>query len=198
MRGYYIYVVLTRTNSGLSNVIKLVTGDTYTHAAISLDKNLNEMYGFSRKYTYNPFIGVLKKEDVTKGLYKHQKRLLGRIIELKVSKEEYRKFRILFQEYIDNSYKYKYNTKGLVYGLLKKEKDIKDRFLCSEFVYHVLKESGIIDWDKPANLVRPQELAELLGNSIYEGDLKERRLNYLGKGIKEFLEEGIVENKYLV
>ncbi|MGL5649678.1 MAG: hypothetical protein ACRDDY_17740 [Clostridium sp.] len=198
MRGYYIYVVLTRTNSGLSNVIKLVTGDTYTHAAISLDKNLNEMYGFSRKYTHNPFIGVLKKEDVTKGLYKHQKRLLGRIIEIKVSKEEYRKFRVLFQEYIDNSYKYKYNTKGLVYGLLKKEKDIKDRFLCSEFVYHVLKESGIIDWDKPANLVRPQELAELLGNSIYEGDLKERRLNYLGKGIEEFLEEGIVENKYLV
>ncbi|MGL4875934.1 MAG: hypothetical protein ACRC30_14940 [Clostridium sp.] len=206
MRKYYIYVVLTRTNSGLSNVIKLVTGATYTHAAISLDKNLDEMYGFSRKYTYNPFIGVLKKEDVTEGLYKHQKRLLGKIIELEVSKEQYRKFRSLFQEYIDNRHRYKYNTRGLFYGLLNKEKDIQDRFLCSEFVYHLLKESNILDWDKPPNLIRPQDLTKLRGNNLYEGDLKERRVKYLGLDIKkkkkylceiEFeMERGYEENEY--
>ncbi|MGL4873349.1 MAG: hypothetical protein ACRC30_01695 [Clostridium sp.] len=185
MKKYHIYIILTRTNSGLSNLIKLFTGAMYTHAAISLDKNLDEMYGFSRKYTYNPFIGVLKKEDVTEGLYKHQKKLLGKVIELEVSKEEYRRFIVLFQEYIDNRHRYKYNTKGLFYGLINKEKNIEDRFLCSEFVYHILKESGILNWDKPPNLIRPQDLVNLKGNNLYEGDLKERRMEYLGGNIKE-------------
>lgn len=173
MRQKKIYVVLTRTNSGLSNVVKFITRDKYTHAAISLDRELNEMYGFSRKYTYNPFIGIFKKENVTKGLYKHQKILPGIIIEMTVTKEQYTKFKTIIDEFTINSYRYKYNSKGLIYVLLNKEMSAENKFLCSEFVYYILNQCGIIEWNIPANLIRPQQLVNLPGRIIYEGDLKE-------------------------
>ncbi|MGL5315722.1 MAG: hypothetical protein ACRC92_20875 [Peptostreptococcaceae bacterium] len=172
MKKNYIYVVLTRTNSTLSKAIHYVTKDDYTHAAISLDKNLDQMYGFSRKYTRNPFVGVFKKEDVNKGLYSFQKELPGAIIELEVSEKEYKLFNLILDEFIKNSHKYKYNTKGLFYGLLNKKMDSKDKFLCSEFVYYILNKSNIIEWNVSANLVKPIDLLELPGEIVYEGDLK--------------------------
>ncbi|MGL5414827.1 MAG: hypothetical protein ACRDAU_04105 [Clostridium sp.] len=185
MKKEKIYVVLTRTNSGLSNAVKLITKDKYTHAAISLDKELNEMYGFSRKYTYNPFIGVFKKENVTKGLYKHQKVLPGIILEIEVTKEQYIEFKTIIDEFIINSYRYKYNSKGLIYVLLNKEMSEENKFLCSEFVYYILNQCGIVEWNMAANLIRPQQLLNLPGRIIYEGDLKEivygEKTSYLEK-----------------
>ena len=57
--------------------------------------------------------------------------------------------------------------------------------MCSEFVYHVLKESDILDLNIPRNLVRPQDFLKINGNLIYSGDLKEfkpynEELNQLG------------------
>lgn len=177
MKKNYIYVVLTRTNSTLSKIIHYVTKDNYTHAAISLDKNLDQMYGFSRKYTRNPFIGVFKKEDITEGIYSFQKELPGTIIELEVSEKEYNTFKQILDEFIENSHKYKYNTKGLFYGLINKNMDSKDKFLCSEFVYHILNKSNIIDWNISSNLVKPIDLLELPGVIVYEGDLKRVKTN---------------------
>ena len=130
------------------------------------------MYGFARKYTYNPLIGVFKKEDINDGLYKHQKELPGLIIEIEVSKEQYKKLKNLLCEFISNSDRYKYNTRGLFYTLLNKEVNFENRFLCSEFVYYILKESKIIDWDISPNLVRPQHLINLHGKIVYIGNLK--------------------------
>lgn len=60
MEKYSLYVVLTRTNTVISKVVQLVKKDEYTHAAISLDEELNYMYSFGRKYSYYPFIGRFK------------------------------------------------------------------------------------------------------------------------------------------
>jgi len=89
MEKHYLYIVLTRTNSTVSKLIGLFTKDEYTHAAISLDKDLNNMYSFARKYTFNPFIGRFKHENLNEGLYKFSKNLPGAIIEIEVSKEGY-------------------------------------------------------------------------------------------------------------
>ena len=70
MGNQYLYIVLTRTNTTMSRLIQIFKNDKYTHAAISFDKNLNQMYSFGRKHTFNPFIGGFKKEDINKGIYK--------------------------------------------------------------------------------------------------------------------------------
>ncbi|NLL30406.1 MAG: hypothetical protein GX258_05050, partial [Clostridiales bacterium] len=75
MGKYNLYIVLTRTNTVISNLIHIVTNDQYTHAAISLDKELNNMYSFARRNTYNPFVGRFRREDINEGVYKFNENL---------------------------------------------------------------------------------------------------------------------------
>lgn len=172
MKNYYLYIVLTRTNTGISKIIQIIKKDEYTHAAISLDKNFHRMYSFGRRKTYNPFIGRLKKEDMNEGLYKTCNILPGAVIEVEVSQQQYEKAKELVEHFIRNSNSYKYNYLGLIYCLMNKTAYRDDKFLCSEFVYYILKESGIADLKMPRNLVRPQSLLNI-GKVIYNGNLKE-------------------------
>ncbi|HHT42396.1 MAG TPA: hypothetical protein GX014_03250 [Firmicutes bacterium] len=169
----HLYVVLTRTNTVISRLIHLVTRDEYTHAALALDRDLKEMYSFARKYTHNPFIGRFKHERLDEGIYRLAKRLPGLILEIEVAEEQYQQVSRLIQEFVDNSSRYKYNCRGLVYGLLNKPTKRDDRFLCSQFVYYLLKESGVVDFHMPANLVKPQHFLDLQARVVYQGDLKE-------------------------
>ena len=183
----YLYIVLTRTDTVISRLIQLLKNDEYTHAAISLDKELNYMYSFSRRNTYNPFIGKFRKEDIHEGLYKFCDTVQGVIIEVEVSKEQYEKAKALLDHFITNSSFYKYNYMGLLYNLLNKPASRDDRFLCSEFVYHILKESGIADFKISKNLVRPQNLIDIEGRIVYKGNLKEiksRKKNWNTKEIE--------------
>jgi len=66
MGEQYLYIVLTRPNTTISKLIKFIKKDEYTHAAISLDKELEQMYSFGRKHTYNPFIGKFNRKTLTK------------------------------------------------------------------------------------------------------------------------------------
>lgn len=173
MKKYYLYIVLIRTNTVLSNMIKLLKKDEYTHAAISLDENIEYMYSFGRKDAYNPFIGRFKQEHINRGIYRFHRYLPGIVIKVGVSKEQYDKAKFLLDDFILNSDMYKYNYKGLLYSLVEKSSYQDDRFLCSEFVYHILYESYIVDFKVSRNLVRPQNLLDIKGEVIYEGNLKD-------------------------
>lgn len=172
MQKYYLHVVLTRTNTTMSKLIQFVKKDEYTHAAISLDKELNYLYSFGRKHTYNPFLGRFKHENIDKGIYKFSETLPGVIIEIEVSRQQYKKARYLLNNFMLNSSCYKYNYRGLLHSLLAKPVSYDNRFLCSEFVYYILKESGVVDFKIPRNLVRPQDFMVLESNIIYKGDLR--------------------------
>lgn len=167
-----IYIVLTRTNTVISKLIQILKNDEYTHAAIALDKNLEQMYSFGRKYTINPFIGRFKREDIGKGIYKLSHTVPSIVIEVQVTNKQYERVKELLEQFIANGSLYKYNYIGLLHNLIKKSVCDDYRFLCSEFVYHILNKSGIIDFQISRNLVRPVNLLELEGKIIYQGDLK--------------------------
>jgi len=176
VENYFLYIVFTRTTTAVSQMIAYVKHDKYTHASLALDRELNYMYSFGRKYARNPFIGRFKHEHLQQGLYKLQKFLPGAVLELAVTKEQYYKAKSIIDFFVEHQHRYKYNYLGLIHNLLKAEVYYENRFLCSEFVYYVLHQSNIIDLKKPRNLVRPQELYEVLpkynAKIIYEGDLK--------------------------
>jgi hypothetical protein len=163
-------------NTTIARLIRIIKKDDFTHAAISLDKQLKYMYSFGRKYTYIPFVGRFIKEDINKKAYKFGKTLYGAVIEIEVSRQQYDKVRTLLDCFISNDKLYKYNFKGLLYNLLGKPACREYRFLCSEFVYHIIKESGITDCGKPRNLVRPQDLYNINGNIIYKGNLRDYKI----------------------
>ena len=87
MKNRHIYIILTRTNTVLSNLISIIKNDEYTHASISLNKNLNTMYSFGRKYTYNPFIGCFVKENLYEGVFGFHNKLKGQVLELNATEE---------------------------------------------------------------------------------------------------------------
>ncbi|MDF2543860.1 MAG: hypothetical protein K0S47_3578 [Herbinix sp.] len=176
MDKHYLYIVLTRTNTGISKLIQIIKKDNYTHAAISLDRELDRMYSFGRRKTCNPFIGRFIKEDLNEGIYKSCKTIPGVIIELEVSRQQYQSAKERIDHFINNSNLYKYNYKGLLHCLLNKTAYSDDRFLCSEFVYYILEQSGIADLKMSRNLVRPQNLLDIQGSIIYNGNLKELKL----------------------
>ncbi|MFB5066107.1 MAG: hypothetical protein ACE3NC_02825 [Candidatus Wallacebacter cryptica] len=173
---YFLYVVFTRTATTISRLIHHVKNDKYTHASLALDRELNYMYSFGRKYARNPFIARFKHEHLEKGLFKIQKTLPGAVMELEVTKEQYYKAKSIIDKFVANREIYKYNYLGLVHCLLQNEVSYENRFLCSEFVYYVLNDSGILHLNIARNLVRPMDLYESLqkrnGRIIYEGDLK--------------------------
>lgn len=185
MKKHNLYIVITRTNTILGKLIQFFKKDDYTHAAISFDKRLNHMYSFGRKYAFIPFIGVFKHEEVNTGLNKYQREIPGVIIELEVTREQYEKATALIGQFITNSKQYKYNYWGLYHGLFNREACYDYRFLCSEFVYHILKESGIIDFNLPRNLVRPQTFLDLEGRIVFKGNIKD--INTRGRGYKLIL-----------
>lgn len=172
MEKYYLYVVLTRTNTVISRLIQIIKHDEYTHAAISLDKNLDQMYSFGRRYTYYPFVGRFRKEEIDKGIYRISRSVPSVIIEVQVSKRQFEKAQEILENFISNSDRYKYNYLGLIHSLLQKSVCHDYRFLCSEFVYHILNESDIVDFQKSRNLVRPVNLLDIEGKIVYTGDLK--------------------------
>lgn len=175
MRPFYAYVVLTRTNTVFSRMIHLVKRDEYTHASITLDHEMSHMYSFGRKYTYNPFIGVFKREEIHKGIFRVQKQLPSRIYRIELTPAQYYKLKKLIDDFVSNQDDLKYNYMGIIHSLQRKRRFYKDRFLCSEFVYHVLKECRIVDLEKPRNLVRPQDFSKANWEIVFEGDLKAYR-----------------------
>lgn len=96
-------------------------------------------------------------------------------MEVEVSEEQYERVKALLEHFITNKGLYKYNYKGLLYGLFNREAYCDDCFLCSEFVYYLLKEGGIVDFRISRNLVRPQNLLHLKSKIIYEGNLKDAK-----------------------
>jgi len=134
------------------------------------------MYSFGRKYTKNPFLGRFRRETLDTGVYKFHKNLPGLIMEIEVTKQQYEHVESMIHHFIKNKHLYKYNYPGLIYGLFNKETHYEHRFLCSEFVYYLLNESNIVDFNLPRNLIRPQSLLEIKGTVIYEGNLKELEL----------------------
>jgi len=168
----HIYIVLTRTNTIVSRLIRLFMKDEYTHASIALDRDLRNMYSFGRKYIYNPFIGAFRREYIDKGVYKLQKAVPCMVLEVEVTEQQYQKVESIISQFVSNSHLYKYNYKGLIYNLFNAETSNDNHFLCSEFVYYVLNQSGIVDFNIPRNLVRPQSLLNIKSNIVFKGDLK--------------------------
>lgn len=174
-RNSSIYIVLSQSRTLLAQTVKLFTGDQYTHSALSLDENLEYMFSFGRRWARNPFIGCFKHESLDDDLYSSYSVLPGAVIRFPVSYEQYLGIKSQLWSFLLDGHKFSYNYSGLIGNIVGKGCENHTKFFCSEFVYHVLRESGVCDLRKPRYLIRPQDLLGMGGELIYEGDLKRYR-----------------------
>jgi hypothetical protein len=169
-----VYVVLSRSTTVPSRVIRMVTGDEYTHASLALDPGLELMFSFGRRRVLNPFAGCFKRERFDDALYQGMDVLPGLVLEVPVTTAQRDAVRARVAEILLDGHTYRYNFPGaLARGRVGREDD--RRYFCSEFVYDVLRGAGVCDLGVPRATVRPQTLLQLPGTVVYRGNLKEYR-----------------------
>lgn len=67
MSNRNVYIVVTRTNTIPSRVIRIYTGSPYNHVSLTLDGRLEDMVSFGRLHPFTPVPGGFVHEGKTKG-----------------------------------------------------------------------------------------------------------------------------------
>lgn len=169
----YIYVVLSTPASHTGRFIGVVTGDRYTHAAISFDSNIGEMYSFGRKWRHFPFPGRIKKESMDTDIFAAVDNLEGVILRFPVDKKQYDAAHRHAMTMYEHKKLYKYNYLGAMGTVFSLETKSNNRFTCSQFTAYILELCGVTKFKKPLNLICPQDFLDLDGETVFRGDLKE-------------------------
>ncbi len=169
-----IYILLSRSTTMLSTVIKLCTKENYTHSSVAFDENLETMCSFGRKYPKLPFPGGLISEHLLKGYFVLHPKTPCMLLSLSVDDESYEKAKQQAEEMLKKRGDYHYNVLGLVYCKLGKYKKRETFYFCSEFVAEILKNIDTVDLPFEPGLMHPQNFAQIHGVSIkYEGTVGE-------------------------
>lgn len=155
-----VYVVLTHTGTILSNAIKTVTRKDYSHASISFDLSLQNMYSFGRKYKDNPFIGTFVSEDIKSGLFNDvADDATYAIYATFMTEDEYNSIQDRLKYFTEPDTRFTYSFKGLLNYKMGKESDSVNRFFCSQFVDHILSTSRPY-FGKHSSMVTPHDYAD--------------------------------------
>ncbi|WP_139902374.1 hypothetical protein [Clostridium thermarum] len=156
-----VYIVMSQTGTWLSKMIKLYTKLSYNHISLSLDESLSTMYSFGRVNPINPFSGGFVLENINEGVYKIFPECRCIIYKLEITDEQYNRLQQLLKDFEVNRHKLRYNFLGLLYVVLKLDKYRKNHYFCSQFVSEVMQKSGIVQFDKPSNLVTVKDFMKI-------------------------------------
>lgn len=169
-----IYILLTRTGTYFARLIRAVTGEEFSHASISLDRELNQLYSFGRLHYRVPFIGGFIREDVHTGVFGRNPHALCVLYKLDVPDDIYEQIESRVSEMSRNRGSYRYNMIGLAACLLGIKYRRSRHFLCSQFVADVLERSGALDLPRDVSLMQPGDFLKISSlRPVYRGSLIE-------------------------
>ena len=171
-----IYILLTRSSTICSKIVYLATRSEFTHAAISLDKNFDELYTFGRKYKRLLLPAGFVTESVYEGLLGDADDLKCAVYELRIHDSSYRRL-VRFLRYMErNKDKYRYSILGLPLCKLNVKYERRGYFFCSQFVYYALSASGTVEQTAEPSLVQPMDLPALTeAREVFRGRICDLR-----------------------
>lgn len=200
MSHKYIYVMISRTQTGFGRIIRQIGRIQYNHSAISLDEAFKELYAFSRPQHHAIFAGRLVRETLDRYTLNKDRTIPVTVFRLKVTCEQYNKLREMI-ECISNDPEYMYNLFSVLTYPITRGFSTYKSYNCTEFVAHVLK--GLqFPLDRPAYNYKPDDFLEILAPYIvYQGDIKgymrcldtdeqyfeHMSMHMIGKNVKGFM-----------
>lgn len=171
-----IYIILAHTGTVLSRIIRWFTGAEFSHASISLNKELSEMYSFGRLNAYNPIRGGFLHERIDKGTFKRFKNTVAKVYSLEVTDEQYKIIKDTIYKIKTEKKQYKFSIIGLFAAGFNIRIKRERFFYCAEFVKHVIEASGIRT--ELPETIKPEDFKDLKGlNEIYSGKLRNYNLS---------------------
>ena len=167
-----IFILLTKSDTYISKIIKLTTSDTYTHVSISFDESLQPLYSFSRKFVNLPLPAGLRSEPLTKGFYKKYDYIPCALYELQVEDDVYNAARQEVAQMMVEAPRYRFSVIGLVLCRLGIPFHRQRHYFCSQFVSEILNQSNALPLPKDPSLMRPNDYTKLPGlTCLFEGQL---------------------------
>ena len=169
----YIYIILSQTGTKISRTIKFFTHAPYNHASISSDKELSEMYSFSRFHINRPLPAGFFSENRFKGVFSVYNFIPCEIYRIEVTDKQYNDYSKLIDHFRKNTKLYSYNLLGLItipFGIPLRR---RTRFVCSQFVAYALTKCKIAKFNKDFSLITPEDFRHIENSElIYCGDIK--------------------------
>ncbi len=176
LKNRCVYVMVSKTSTFPSQMIKMWTKEPYAHTSLALDIELNEMYSFARKKLRNPFNCGFITEDITTGVFGRDVGTTCKIMRIWVTQNQLDKINKILQKFKDNKNFYGYNYIGIFGVMINKAVEREYNYFCSQFVYYVLSKAGVKLFDKKPGLVRPEDFRVWTEPEvIYEGKLHDYR-----------------------
>lgn len=171
-----IYILLTKSTTICSRIVYMATRSEYTHAAISLNGNFDDLYTFSRKYKRAILPAGFVRESVYAGIMGDSDNMDCAVYELTVNRRTYKKLEKLLNNMECNKDKYKYSIMGLPMCHFNRKYERKGKFFCSQFVYYALSEAGAVVRNAEPSLVKPMDLSKLPEvTEIFKGQISQLR-----------------------
>lgn len=154
-----VYILLSYTGTTMSKLIKLKTHQPYSHASISLDTSLNNMYSFGRKDAGDKL--KFTNEDIRSGLYKDvSDKTTYSLYMVLLTDDEYKRLQDTLENFKAKAHQLKYNFLGLVSLAFGKGTESEDRFFCSEFIAELLRQADPKIYNKSRSLYTPTDLVK--------------------------------------
>lgn len=167
-----IYILLTKSDTYISKIIKLATNDKYTHVSISFDECLQPLYSFSRFQINTPLPAGLRTEPFDSGYFHEYPYLPCALYELKVEDDVYETAKAEVDGMMSIASLYRYNIMGLIFCKLNIPLNRKYHYFCSEFVSEILAKSNALILPKKPSLMRPGDYTKISNlTCLYEGEL---------------------------
>lgn len=171
--------MLTKSTTICSKIVYLATRSEYTHAAISLDKNFDKLYTFSRRYKHLLLPAGFVVESAYTGVMGDSDNMNCAVYELKITDEAYDKLVRMFRHMDYHREKYRYSIIGLPMCFFKKRYERKGYYFCSQFVHHALTKTGAIKSNSYSSLFKPMEFRELPETKeIFKGNISQLRSDW--------------------
>lgn len=171
MEQKFLYIVFSSTPNKMGRMIRTFTASHYNHVSIALDESLSQMYSFARRFYHTPFYGGFVKESVSRYHIKgHSAKI--RVCRLPVTTEQHRVLEALLADMLKRQEQYLYNHLSALTVPFRRRINIRDAYICVDFVVHTLQSVGIpLDSGKNYSV---SELEQLLRPyAVYTGPAPE-------------------------
>lgn len=167
-----VYILLSRTNTVVSRIIRYITGDTFSHVSLSLDRSMERLYSFGRIYENTMLPGGFITENIHKGVFGKNRETKCMLYKLDINDDDYEQLELKIDLMLCNRSTYSYNVIGLILNPLNIGLKREHHFVCSQFVAEMVKD--MLNLPKSPELMRPSDFCGLPQlEPIYIGRLSE-------------------------
>ncbi|MDL2225662.1 hypothetical protein LJC20_05650 [Eubacteriales bacterium OttesenSCG-928-M02] len=149
-----IYVVLSKTHTGIGRLIRAFSRYPYSHVSIATTFPIDEMYSFARYHSVAPLMGGFVVEHPHRFLFPDTD---VKIFRLELEEEAYNQAMARLDAFLTHADEYLFNTISIITLLFKRHFYVPKAYVCLEFVMEVLGLSGLTSLKQLEEALAPYE-----------------------------------------